>query len=195
MAGGITAAGVAAAMAATSAVVTTIGVISAGQDAAAQGKYKQQVASQDAEIERRKGVRATENARINEKEFRREASRDLARQFAEGGASGVIRSEGSPLAVFSDFGRDTELQALRIRNSGAIDADAFNNNALNFQTQGDLDRAAGESAKRSSSFKAGATLASGFGAAASFGGGGGDVGKRAGGAVSGSNPYKQIWGT
>jgi hypothetical protein len=169
MAGGITAAGVAAAMAATSAVVTTVGVISAGQDAAAQGKYKQQVANQDAEIERRKGVRATENARINEKEFRREASRDLARQFAEGGASGVIRSEGSPLAVFSDFGRDTELQALRIRNSGAMDADAFNNNALNFQTQGVLDRAAGESAKRSSYFQAGATLASGFSDAATFG--------------------------
>jgi hypothetical protein len=154
--------------AAAAAVIGAVGAISAGQQAAATGRSKQAIANQNAEIERRKGVRSKQIAAINEQEFRRTASRDLASQFASGGASGVIRSEGSPLAVFSDFARDSELQALRIRNEGDVSLDAALARARNFRTQGALDLQAGRQAKTASYFKAGSTLASGFGSADIF---------------------------
>jgi len=153
---------------AAAAVVGAVGVISAGQQASAMGKSKQAIANQNAEIERRKGVRAKEIARINEGEFRRASSKDLAATFAETFGGGGIQAAGAPLAVYTDFARDSELQALRIRNEGDVSLDAALARARNFRTQGSLDLMAGKQAKTASYFKAGSTLLSGFGSADIF---------------------------
>jgi len=154
--------------AAAAAVIGAVGVIQSGQQAAAQGRTQKAIADQNAEIERRKGVRARQVAAINRSEHEKVASADLATLFASGGASGVIRSEGSPLAVFTDYARDIELQSLRITHEGEVDYDAALNRARNFRSQGSLDLLAGKQAQTASFFKAGSTLASGFGSAAIF---------------------------
>lgn len=154
--------------AAAAAVIGAVGAISAGQAAEAQGKSKQAIANQNAEIERRKGVRSKQIAAINRSEHERSASAQLATLFASGGASGVIRSEGSPLAVFTDYARDIELQSLRITNEGEVNFDAALNRARNFRSQGALDLQAGKSAQTASMFKAGSTLGAGFGSADIF---------------------------
>jgi hypothetical protein len=158
--------------AAAGAVIGAIGVIQGGQQAAAQGRSQKAIADQNAEIERRKGVRAKQIAAINRSEHERSASAQLATLFASGGASGVIRSEGSPLAVFTDYARDIELESLRITNVGDVDYDAALNQARNFRSQGSLDLLAGKQAQTASFFKAGSTLASGFGSADIFKSGG-----------------------
>jgi len=154
--------------AAAAAVIGAVGAISAGQQAAARGRTQKAIADQNAEIERRKGVRAEQVAAINRSEHERSASAQLATLFAGGGASGVIRSEGSPLAVFTDYARDIKLESLRITNVGEVDYDAALNQARNFQSQGALDLQAGRQAKTASYFKAGSTLLSGFGKADIF---------------------------
>ena len=55
--------------AAAAAVIGAVGAISAGQAAEAQGKSKQAIANQNAEIERRKGVRSKQIAAINTANF------------------------------------------------------------------------------------------------------------------------------
>jgi len=154
--------------AAAGAVIGAIGLISSGQQAAAQGRTQKAIADQNAEIEHRKGVRARQVAAINVSEHERSASAQLATLFASGGASGVIRSEGSPLAVFTDYARDAKLESLRLTNVGEVGFDAALNNARNFRSQGSLDLMAGKQAQTASMFKAGSTLASGFGSADIF---------------------------
>ena len=160
------------------AATTAVGVISQGQQAAKQGRFQQQVANRNAQLAHRKGLREVEIARVKEEDFRRRASRELASQFASGGASGVNRAAGSPLAVFSDFGRDVELEALRIRNQGDVNFTAALSQAQNFQSQGLLDRAAGDSARTSSFFRAGGGLLSDLGSIRPMGDG---EGKKGGG--------------
>jgi len=154
--------------AAAAAVIGAVGAISAGKAAAAQGRSKQAIANQNAEIERRKGVRSKEIAAINRSEHERSASASLARDFASGGASGVIRSLGSPLGVLSNAAGDIKLQSLRITNEGDVDFDAAMNRARNFRTQGALDLQAGKSAQTASYFKAGSGLLKGFSGAEIF---------------------------
>ena len=136
------------------ALVSAMGEAAQGQAAKGQAKFEAAVQQQQATRERQ--VAAGE-----ERDFRRSQSALLARRRAVLGASGIDLSSGSPLLATSDFAREAELQAQRIRAGGAT-------RATRLEQQAQLTKAAGVGAVEGSYLRAGSSLLSGAGRA--FGG-------------------------
>ena len=128
--------------------VSVISSISEGRAASDQADFQ-------AATTRQQAVREREIAGDEEDDFRRQQRRVLAQRRAEGGASGVDRSTGSPLLATEDFIGETELQAQRIRAGGNASAQRLNQ-------QADLTSAAGSSAKTRGFARAGSSLLTGF---------------------------------
>jgi len=145
-AGGISAG---TALSAAAAGISAIGAISQGQAAKNQANFQAAVQQQQAARER-------QEAAAREEDFRRQQSRLMAARRAMGGASGVDFSTGSPLLSTEDFAGEIELNALRIRNQGDV-------NATRLEQSAQLQRMSGKNASRQGFFKAGASLLSGAG--------------------------------
>jgi hypothetical protein len=137
--------------AAAAAVVSAVGAIAQGQAANQQAKFQSEVMRQQAERER-------QDAANREDDYRHAASRQMATRRATMGASGVEAGEGSPLMVSQDMIGEAELQALRVRSGGELQA-------TRLEQQAALARQAGRNAQTGSYFKAGASLLSAGGSA------------------------------
>ncbi len=131
------------------ALTSAYGAISGGMQSNDMAKYQSKILQQQAERERL-------DAGLREDDFRRAASRSLATRRALLGASGVEASEGSPLAVTENMAGEAELQALRIRNGGAV-------NSSRLMTDADLTRLRGGQARSEGFGRGGALLLSGAG--------------------------------
>ncbi len=138
----------AAGLAAAAAVVGAISSIKGGYDAKNQ-------ADAQANIEDVRAAREREIAGLNERDFRRRQSAALGELTAARGTSGTDPGTGSSLLVPEDFRAETELQALRIRQGGQIQASRL-------EQQADLYRRAGRSAQITGYARGGASLLSGF---------------------------------
>ena len=149
----------AAGLSAAAAVVSAVGAIQQGQAASAQGRTQAEIYRQQAERER-------QDAANREDDYRRGISRSLASRRALMGASGVEAGEGSPLMVSEDMIGEAELQALRIRSNGELQA-------TRLEQQAALARAAGRNAQTAGYFRAGGSLLRGAGSVASGWGRGG----------------------
>lgn len=158
---GFTTAAIAANIAVVGTVVSTIGVISAGQSAAGNARFQGQVAGQNAELARRDQVRSEQQAKIDEDDFRRQASRELAARFASGGATGVLLNEGSFSSIQNQIAGEDELNALRLRNQFAVRTSGFGLEAQNQTAQAGLFGAQAKQAGQSAAFSAGSQLFSG----------------------------------
>jgi hypothetical protein len=130
-----------------SAGVGAVGAIQQGQAASKQAKFQSTVMQQQAERER-------QIAEAKEADYRRDQNRLMAERRAASGATGVEMGTGSPLLATEDFARESELNALRIRNGGEV-------NAGRLEQQAALYRTAGKNAKTGSYFRAGASLLTG----------------------------------
>lgn len=124
----------------------------------AAGQITQGVAARRAGRARKSALEAQaarrgERAGAEERDFRRRASRLLARQRALFAASGVS-TEGSPTAVGGDTAAEAELQARRILRAGLSDAELL-------RFQGSLESQKGESAFLAGLTGAGTTLLTG----------------------------------
>jgi len=134
-----------------SGVIGAVGAIGQGQAANNQAEFQATVMRQQAERDR-------QQAAADEEDYRRNASRLMASRRASQGAMGVESGTGSPLLVSEDFAGETELQALRIRNGGQVQADRLEQSA-------DLTRRSGRNARTSGFTRAGSLLLSGVGTA------------------------------
>jgi hypothetical protein len=161
-------AAVSANLALASTVLTTVGSMASAQGQAGQARFNSQVATNNSIVAKQQADRAVEQAKIDEEDYRRNASRVLAQRFASGGASGVIRSEGSSLLVSEDFAGQSELNALRIRNQGAVNVTAFEQQVLNQQGQAGLFANQAVSAGNTAFTRAGSTLLKGAGTIANI---------------------------
>jgi len=139
-------------MMAAGSAISAIGAIQSGQATAASARFQAGIMRQQAERERLE-------AEGREDDFRRDASRLMARRRATLGATGVEPTEGSPLLVTEDMAGETELQALRIRSGGEL-------NATRLEQQAMLEGFRGRVASREGFMRAGAALLSGAGQAA-----------------------------
>ena len=133
------------------AAVSAVGAVSQGQAANAQAKAQSGIMAQQAASER-------DAAAARESDFRKSQSRSMAARRAALGASGVDQSSGSPLLVSEDFAGETELQALRIRQGGEV-------NATRLEQQARLVRVGGKQAQTGGFLRAGSLLVSGSGRA------------------------------
>ena len=128
---------------------------SASQAASAQAEaasYNRKVALNQAE--------AAKNAAAIEQSLRAEKyRRALASQRALIGASGISPGEGSPLLVQMDAAEQAALDLARVAYRGRI-------GSMNYQAEAQLQSFVGRQAIRAGNLKAGASLLSGVGSAA-----------------------------
>ena len=173
-AGTLTTAGVVAAnVAVASAVIGTglavKGSIDQGKQAANQAQFQAQVAQNNAIIAGQQRDRAIKTAASNEEDYRREQSSIFGSRNALLGKTGVQRGAGSPLAVSTDFAGESELNALRLRNEGDVNANRLQQSVLNKQSQAGLFATKARNERTNTFTRAGGELFSGaFKTASSF---------------------------
>ena len=132
-------------------VASTVG--SFVQDKAEQKQDKKQADAQ-AVVSEQQAARERQVAGENEADFRKSQRRAAAAIRAAGGARGIDISVGSPLLTAEDFARETDVQALRIREGGEI-------RATRLDQQADLLRGSVSSSNSRGLIKAGSSLLSG----------------------------------
>jgi hypothetical protein len=143
----------------TAAIVATVASTAVTAYASYQQGQAQQAASEyNAQVAEHQATLARQAAAIREEQQREHDRRLMARARAIYGVSGVSALEGSPLFVQLDNARQAELNALRLRYGGEVQATGF-------LSQAGLDRFLGETAATQATIGAGATLLSGFGSA------------------------------
>jgi hypothetical protein len=125
-----------------------------------QGQQQKEQADTQAKIERQRAAYARASAESDMAEYRRRQDRLLAQRRALLGGSGVESGVGSPLAVTEDFASEAELQALKIRQGGAVEATRLEQSASLLNAQGGA-------ALTSGFMRGGALLLSGAGNVAS----------------------------
>jgi len=171
-------------------VMSVGGQIQQGKQAANQATFQAQVAQNDAIIAAQQRDRAIKTAASNEEDFRRQQSAVFGSRRALLGDTGVISGAGSPLAVSTDFQGEVELNALRLRNEGDVQANRLQQSVLNAQSQAGLFGAQARSARASSFTRAGGELFSGIQKTAR----GFRSTVPSASSSSQRNPYTSIWG-
>ena len=158
-----TAANVSLALSAVGTVMSAYGMIQQGQAQASQASFQAGVARNNAIIAQQQATRAQQQAAVDEQDFRRQQGDLMASRRALMGGGGVESGAGSPLAVSSDFAGESELNALRIRNMGEVEANRLQQEVMNQQAQAGLFGMQGRQAVKGSYYRAGGTLLSGMG--------------------------------
>ena len=138
-----------------------MGQIQQGQQAANQAAFQAQVAQNNAIIADQQRDRAIKTAASQEEDFRRQQSALFGSRRALLGDTGVIGGAGSPLAVSTDFQGEVELNALRLRNEGDVQANRLQQSVLNQQAQAGLFGAQARNARTTGFTRAGGELFSG----------------------------------
>lgn len=141
-------------MAAVSSLLTASTILS-GVNSVVGGINESKQREYEAKVQEQQAAQEEAKALESERDFRKKQSAALAEYRAAAGAGGVSLSSGSPLAAFTDFAGETELQAQRIRRGGQI-------SATRLQQQAQLSRMAGSNALIGGFGRAGSTLLSGF---------------------------------
>jgi hypothetical protein len=142
-------------------VMSVGGAIQGGNQAANQAAFQSQVANNNAIIAGQQRDRAIKTAASNEEDYRRQQSDLFGSRRSLMGDTNVVASLGAPLAVSSDFQGETELNALRLRNEGSVNANRLQQTVLNQRSQAGLFGAQGRNAKANSFTRAGGELFSG----------------------------------
>ena len=149
--------------------ISVIGQVQQGKQAANQAQFQAQVAQNDAIIAGQQRDRAIKTAASNEEDYRRQQSELFGSRQALLGNTGVQRGAGSPLAVSTDFTGETELNALRLRNEGDVNANRLQQSVLNQQSQAGLFATKARNERTNTFTRAGGELFSGaFKTASSF---------------------------
>ena len=148
----------AANMALIGGLVSTVGMIQQGQAQASQANIQAGVANNNAIIAQQQATRARQQAKIDAQDFARQQSDVFGSRRALLGHTSVGTTTGSPLAVSSDFGGESELNRMRIVNQGFVNEHRFQQEAMNQRAQAGLFAASGKQAKTGSLFKAGGQL-------------------------------------
>ena len=131
--------------------VSAFGAIQSGRQAASTAKVQSAVIQQQADRER-------QDMDARERDFRRNQLALFASRRAILGGTNVEPGDGSPLLVSEDFARESELQALRIRSGGEVQATRLEQEAALTRARGRQERTAGY-------YRGGSLLLSGAGTA------------------------------
>lgn len=157
------------ALAIAASVVTAGGQLYAGSAAAKQGRYEQQVAEENAKLERNKVADATTRGNIEQARRYRELAQAQGRARAAMGAAGLDLGFGSALGVQLDQAQVAGEDAYIIGENTKREIEGYDINAANFVGQGRAARSRGKAAQTGSYFAAGGTLLGGAQQAKSMG--------------------------
>ena len=156
-----TGAAISANLALVGAGVSAMGMMQQGKFQQSQANYQAGIAQNNAIIAGQQRDRAILEAKAREGDYTYEEAARMGKRFSLLGDTGTQRTTGSPLAVSSDYAGETQLNALRIRNQGAVEANRLEQEIMNQQAQAGLFQAQGQQARTSSYYKAGGELFAG----------------------------------
>ena len=155
---GFTASAMAANVAVIGAGIQAVGMIKDGQATASQMAFQSQVAINDSIVAAQQRDRALKTAELDAKDFERQQGDLLATRRSLMGVTGTQPTVGSSLAVSSDFSGESAYNAAKIRNQGFVTANRLEQEIRNKQGQAQLYGMQGQSAMKSSYYKAGGSL-------------------------------------
>ena len=141
------------------ALAAAASTLAAAGSAVASGVASKQQADAQAKVEKQKANRERVLAQQRERDFRKRQKAIAARVRAIGGSRGIDIDVGSPLLASTDFQKEVEVQAQRIREGGEV-------TSTRLEQQAGLLEGAGDRALVSGGIQAGASLLSGFGRSA-----------------------------
>lgn len=129
-----------------------------------QARIQEDIGKVNAANQKNEATRLRNIGVEKENDHRRMVAEMQSRQAAQQGAAGIQLNTGSALQVREDTGRIGEIDALRIRNSYADQADAMERGAeltrINSENNAAVSRAEGRAAVTNSVLSAGGTVAS-----------------------------------
>ena len=155
------AAAVGANIALAGAVMSGVGMMQQGKFQQSQANFQAQVSQNNAIIAGQQRDRAILEARAAEGDYTYAEAARMGSRRSLLGDTGMQATTGSPLAVSTDYAGETKLNALRIRNQGAVEANRLEQEIMNQQAQAGLFQAQGRQARTSSYYKAGGELFAG----------------------------------
>jgi len=155
------AAAVSANLALAGAVMSGIGMIQQGGFQQSQANYQAGIADNNAIIAGQQRDRAILEAKAREGDYTYEEAARMGSRRSLLGDIGVQATVGSPISVSSDYAGETALNALRIRNQGAVEANRLEVEIMNQKAQSGLFQGQGQQARTSSYYKAGGELFAG----------------------------------
>jgi hypothetical protein len=136
------------------AAVSAYAAYEAGQQQEAMAKYQSKIAKNQAQA-------AQNAAQVAESNHREQDRRIMAEQRALVGGSG-LSTEGAPLFVMLDSAKQAELDAIRLRYGGQLQAGGFLDQAKLFQYEGRQAAQAGELAAGTTLLTGAASAAGGY---------------------------------
>lgn len=157
-AAGTAAAGTAATGTTAASIANALALIGTGVSAYgaySQGQAQQQVANYNADVAKQTATAKRQEAAYEIGMQRENRQRLVARQRAGGVSAGLDISQGTPVAVFGDTYKQTEMDILARKYSGDAQATAYLNDARQM-------KASGAAAKQGGLVSAGSTLLGGF---------------------------------
>lgn len=156
-----------------SAAIGGASAIASGNSQANAANYQAQVAANNNIVAQQNASYALKAGAAKEEASRLQTAAVTARQKAIQGASGLDVESGSPIDVRSGTSTIGELDALTIRNNAAREAYGYQVQGGNFDTQGELDKAAASNDSTSGYLNASSSiLGSASSIASKFGTGG-----------------------
>lgn len=151
----------AAAAAIASAVVAAGGQVYSGMAANSQGKYEQQVANQNAGIERNAAADAAQRGEVAQMRQWRQVAQQYGEQNARQSASGLDTSFGSPAALLGDVTQIGYEDSQILAQNTEKEIKGYDINAANYVNQGNAARARGKAALIGSGISAFSTILGG----------------------------------
>lgn len=145
-------------LAVAAAAVTAGGQIHAGQAANAQGKYAQNVANQNAQLEERSRDDAIARGETEQLRHYRRLSQALGESRVRNSAAGLDVSFGSAANLESDIALMGYEDSATIAENTRREAMGYDINAINYRTQGTAARMQGKAAKTAGYIGAAGTL-------------------------------------
>lgn len=123
------------------ALIAGAGLLSAGSSIA-EGAAAGDAADQNSAMARLKAKQATEQAQVQETQYRSQSAKEMGSNRAAVGASGVDFG-GSATDVLAENARNSEMNALNIRHQGAVQAAGLNQEADQYAAQASSSRTMG----------------------------------------------------
>lgn len=144
----------------TAAVVTAGGQIYGGMAANAQGKYEQQVANQNAQIEDRNRVDAISRGETDQMQHYRKLSQTMGEARLRAAASGLDTGFGSSAGMLNDIGLIGYEDSAAIAENTNKEVMGYDIQAANYRSEGAAARAKGKAAETGAFIGAAGTLLS-----------------------------------
>lgn len=149
-------------------MIGAAGSVYAGQAAAAQGKYEQQIANRNAEMEERARRDAISRGETSQMQHYRKLAQAMGEARVKNSAAGLDVSFGSAASLEQDIEMIGYEDSAAIAENTHKEIQGYDINAANYRSEGKAARMRGNAARTAGYFNAASTLLGGASQIASY---------------------------